>query len=95
MTKILFICHGNQVREANLQIILDYPAFIEYLALLVLHPLLLSLNEQRKSDQLFYGWSPLVYLLFFSNQHMCHKIIVCLSSSIEYFIKSNFSLLFL
>ena len=53
MTKILFICHGNQVREANLQIILDYPAFIEYLALLVLHPLLLSLNEQHKSDQLF------------------------------------------
>ena len=41
------------VREANLQIILDHPAFIEYLALLVLHPLLLSLNEQRKSDQLF------------------------------------------
>lgn len=39
MTKILFICHGNQVREANLQIILDYPAFIEYLALLVLQPL--------------------------------------------------------
>ena len=52
MTKILFICHGNQVRKSNLQIILDYLAFIEYLASLVLHPLLLSLNGQSKGDQL-------------------------------------------
>ena len=34
-------------------------------------------------------------LTLFSNHHMRHRIVFCLSSSIEYFIKSNFSLLFL
>ena len=53
-------------------------------------------NGQNKSDQLFTvdrlcsGHS-----LFLSNQNMHHKKVFGLSSSIEYFIKSNFSLLFL
>ena len=53
-------------------------------------------NGQNKSDQLFTvdrlcsGHS-----LFLSNQNMRHKKVFGLSSSIEYFIKSNFSLLFL
>ena len=53
-------------------------------------------NGQNKSDQLFTVdrlWSG--HSLFLSNQNMRHKKVFGLSSSIEYFIKSNFSLLFL
>lgn len=77
MIKNLFICHGNQVRESNLQIILDYPAFIEYLASLVLQPLLLSDNGQRKSDQLFTVGRLLSAYSFFKSTYVSQNC--CLS----------------
>ena len=36
------------------------------IASLVLQPLLLFDNEQRKSDQLLYGWSPLAWAIDYS-----------------------------
>lgn len=50
------------------------------IAWLVLQPLLLSDNGQRKSDQLFYGWSPwrvIRRLCFFLNPFS--DIFLCLS----------------
>lgn len=66
------------------------------IAELVLQSLLLADIGQSKGDQLFYGWSPLVCSRFVSLRlTYASQNYFFLSSSIEYFIKSNFSLLFL